>query len=89
MNKTLIIWDLTALFPIPKNCGWKTAGNCSIKNLTLSGTLQPLSHHLGGMSENQKEVLQQMGLSIDDNFADEALKMDFEVMKRELNRHRN
>ena len=83
MNKTLIIWDFDGVISDTEKLWLENRRQLLNQKFNLKWDFATVNHHLGGMSEKtKKEVLQQMGLSIDDNFADEALKMDFEVMKR-------
>ncbi len=83
MHKTLIIWDFDGVISDTEKLWLENRRQLLNQKFNLNWDFATVNHHLGGMSEKtKKEVLQQMGLAIDDNFMTEALKMDFEVMRR-------
>lgn len=83
MNKTLIIWDFDGVISDTEKLWLENRRQLLNQKFDLNWDFATVNHHLGGMSEKtKKEVLQRLGLAIDDNFMTEALKMDYTVMKK-------
>lgn len=83
MNKTLIIWDFDGVISDTEKLWLENRRQLLNQKFNLNWDFTTVNHHLGGMSEKtKKEVLQRMGLPVDDNFTAEALKMDMAVMKQ-------
>ena len=84
MRKKLIIWDLDGVIADSEKVWLKNRQKSLNEKFNLNWDFDTVNKHIGGMSDStKKEVLDNMGYKTDQDFWDEQLKIDIELMQKE------
>lgn len=84
MQKNMVIWDLDGVLADSEKIWLKNRQESLNKLFNLNWDFQTVNKYIGGMSDKtKKQVLDNMGYKTDDQFWEEQIKIDIEVMNRD------
>ncbi len=81
----LIIWDFDGVIADSEKLWLKNRMEILNKDYGLNWNFETVNKHLGGMSDKTKRIiLKNMGINLKDDFEEEALKLDYISMSKEM-----
>lgn len=81
----LIIWDFDGVIADSEKLWLKNRMEILNRDYGLNWNFETVNKHLGGMSDKTKRIiLKNMGINLKDDFEEEALKLDYISMAKEM-----